>query len=1075
MSRCVFVVVMLSAACVLGHDKPSADFPKPTDTEPSNEPLLAPEEAAKRWQLPPGFKVTLFAAEPHVQQPIAMAFDSRGRLWVAENYTYAQREVNFDMTLRDRIVILEDVDNDGKFDKRTVFWDQAQKLTSIELGFGGVWALCAPHLLFIPDRNRDDVPDGPPEIILDGWDDNAVRHNIVNGLRWGPDGWLYGRHGILATSRPGTPGTPLDQRAPINCGMWRYHPTRKIVDIVCHGTTNPWGHDWDIHGELFMINTVIGHLWHVIPGAHYERMYGEDLNPYVYELIPQTADHFHWDTAETWSDIRKLGVTPTTDQAGGGHAHSGLMIYNGDNWPAEYRGNVFTINLHGRRINRDVLELGGTLPPLAPAGGEGLGVRGNSSSPLSPLGRGAGGEGPAAQPNARRAGFVARHRPDFAKTTDPWFRGLDLLPGPDGGVYIADWSDIGECHENDGVHRSSGRIFKILYSRIGEKTRVPDVSRMDIGNSHGLAVWAKNDWLARQALKRAQELISESRSEANAKELEAKREVVAGLSGEQFDQLTYVEESRGDIVQFRNLCIASHLPKGHREQLYRLILNCFPSESAHVQAWTVRLAADDFSSEKAIRDRFLEWASSNRSGLVLLHLASALQRLPHDDRWPIAEALAGRGEFAGDPVLPLMVWYGIEPAVPVQPEKALALAESSKMPKVRQFIARRLTTEIDRQPEAVAGLVRLLAKNANGDFRLDILRGMSDALRGWRKAKPPAGWAELASKLKQTSEVSKTSEVSALALELSVVFGDGRALDEIRQLVKSNAATPDARRQAIRALVQVRADGLAPLLQGLLGDRELGPDAIRGLAAVSDADTPRLLLDNYKRLQPTARAEAIVTLVSRPAYAQKLLDAVAAGTVDRMHVSPFQLRQMQSFGDDAVSKRIAAQWPELREISAEKARRIAGYKSQLAPDRLATANLPAGRKLFEKSCASCHVLFGAGGKAGPDLTGGQRSNLDYLLENIVDPSATVSANFKMSIVVLTDGRVLNGVVTEKTAKTITLQTPTDRLVLPLGDIEEQRESNLSLMPEGQLDVLKPDEVRDLIGYLMSPVQVDSGQ
>jgi putative membrane-bound dehydrogenase-like protein len=444
MSRGLCVVGLLSACFLLAGDKPTSNFPKPPDTEPSKEPFLSPDEALKRWQLPPGFKATLFAAEPDVQQPIAMAFDSRGRLWVAENYTYAQSGVNFDMTLRDRIVILEDVDNDGKFDKRTVFWDQAQKLTSIELGFGGVWALCAPHLLFIPDRNRDDVPDGEPEVILDGWDDNAVRHNIVNGLKWGPDGWLYGRHGILATSRPGSPGTPLEQRPPINCGIWRYHPTRKTVEVVCHGTTNPWGHDWDIHGELFMINTVIGHLWHILPGAHYQRMYGEDLNPYVYELIPQTADHFHWDTAETWSDIRKLGVTPTTDQAGGGHAHSGLMIYNGDNWPAEYRGDAFTVNLHGHRINRDALEVGQAFQPDTRSG------KSNSQAGKPDL----------------RAGFVAKHRPDFAKTTDPWFRGIDLLCGPDGGVYIADWSDVGECHENDGVHRSSGRIFKVTWEQV---------------------------------------------------------------------------------------------------------------------------------------------------------------------------------------------------------------------------------------------------------------------------------------------------------------------------------------------------------------------------------------------------------------------------------------------------------------------------------------------------------------------------------------------------------------------------------------------------------------------------------
>ncbi len=158
---------------------------------------MSPQEAAASIQLPEGFAVDLFAAEPEVQQPIGMAWDSRGRLWVAENYTYAEAAMNFDRKLSDRILIFQDADGDGKAEKRTVFWDQAKLLSSVEVGFGGVWALCPPNLLFIPDRNQDDVPDGPPEVVLNGFDADRVRHNLVNGLRWGPDGWLYGRHGIF--------------------------------------------------------------------------------------------------------------------------------------------------------------------------------------------------------------------------------------------------------------------------------------------------------------------------------------------------------------------------------------------------------------------------------------------------------------------------------------------------------------------------------------------------------------------------------------------------------------------------------------------------------------------------------------------------------------------------------------------------------------------------------------------------------------------------------------------------------------------------------------------------------------
>ncbi|GIW80576.1 MAG: hypothetical protein KatS3mg105_2383 [Gemmatales bacterium] len=198
-------------------------------------------------------------------------------------------------------------------------------------------------LIFTSFRTRTATtsPDGEPEIILDGWAVKGVGHNIVNGLTWGPDGWLYGRHGIMDTSFVGPPGATSAQRKRLNCAIWRYHPRWKKFEVVTHGTTNPWGLDYDDHGQMFFTNNVIGHLWHVIPGAHYKRMYGEDLNPYVYGLIDQHADHYHWDTGQKWTDSRS--AQGKHGQLGGGHSHCGGMIYLGDNWPARYRNTIFHV------------------------------------------------------------------------------------------------------------------------------------------------------------------------------------------------------------------------------------------------------------------------------------------------------------------------------------------------------------------------------------------------------------------------------------------------------------------------------------------------------------------------------------------------------------------------------------------------------------------------------------------------------------------------------------------------------------------------------------------------------------
>ena len=228
------------------------DTTQAVNTQAEGEHPPSPLAAAAKISVPNEFKVTLFAGEPYVHQPIAFDIDDRGRLWVVECYTY---EGNYDLDLHDRILIFEDTNGDGAFNSRKVFWDEGQRLTGITLGFGGVWVTSAPHLLFIADHDQDDKPDSPAKILLDGFSTRA-RHNMVNGLRWGPDGWLYGRHGITDTSTVGTPDTPSGKRTRLNCSIWRYHPTLKQFEIVTHGTTNPWGLDYNDYGQWFFTNNV---------------------------------------------------------------------------------------------------------------------------------------------------------------------------------------------------------------------------------------------------------------------------------------------------------------------------------------------------------------------------------------------------------------------------------------------------------------------------------------------------------------------------------------------------------------------------------------------------------------------------------------------------------------------------------------------------------------------------------------------------------------------------------------------------------------------------------------------------
>lgn len=951
------------------------DFPQPFNTE-KGDPMPA-EEVARTMELPQGFKCVVFAAEPDVQQPIAMTWDTKGRLWVAENYTYAENPKRWDTSLRDRIIILEDKDGDGKHDGRKVFWQGGSYLTSVETGYGGIWVLHNGTLSFIADKNSDDVPDGEPEVLLDGFNVKTIGHNIVNGLRWGPDGWLYGRHGITDTSAVGAPGTPLEKRTKLNCAIWRYHPTKKIFEVVAHGGTNSWGHDWNGNGDLFMINTVIGHLWHVIPGAYYRRMFGTHLNPHVYEVIEQTADHFHWDTgAESWSDIRK-GISSKTLELGGGHAHVGMLIYQGNNWPKEYHGAVLTCNLHGNRINMDRLEREG-------------------------------------------CGYVGKHAPDFMKAKDKWFRGIDLLHCPDGNVIVSDWSDSGECHDNDGVHRSSGRIYKIIYK---------EADRGQNGQPyHAYAGFKKH-------------ILGYDLTKLDKWDLET-------MNHERDDWWSRMASLE---LRSRGIEIKSIVMSEGKDRSY--ILNR--------ETWW----GDKIQNIK----QHLKYAEYGRAdGPMRLGLASSLQRLSVEDRWGIATALAKHAEDANDRQQPLMIWYGIEPSVAADPMKGVELIREAKIPTVRRLVARRIAEVIESKPEAVDALVALMSTAKIDNMVTDILDGMAAGLDGFSTAKKPKGWDELEKVL-----VGDGSENTIkLTRQLSVVFGSGRAAEELIVIVKNADGDANARLNAFKSLTRTAKPELLAVIRGLINDKVLATPARSALAAYDDPNIPKALLQPWPSRSEEQQAATVATLTSRPAYAKELLEAVKAKRVPATAITPFQARQIRSLGDESLTELLTEAWGEIRDTPEAKKAEFAKWEGVLKPETIAKADQSKGRMIFIAACAACHKMYGQGGAIGPELTGSDRRNLKYLLENVLDPSAVVPADFRVSVFQLKDGRTLTGVIPEQTERTLTLQTPAERLTIERTQIVKQEQLPMSLMPEGLLNALGDENVKNLIAYLMSNGQVE---
>jgi putative membrane-bound dehydrogenase-like protein len=954
---------------------------------------LAPDKAAAAMTVPEGFSVQLFAGEPDVQQPIAFCLDDRGRLWVAEAYSYPIRRK--DGEAKDRILIFEDTNGDGRFDKRTVFMEGLNLVSGLEVGFGGVWIGAAPYLLFVPCKEGEDKPSGPPQVLLDGWAYQDT-HETLNTFRWGPDGWLYGCHGVFTHSRVGKPGTSKEERVPINAGVWRYHPTRHVFEVFAHGTSNPWGLDFDPHGQAFVEACVIPHAYHIIQGGRYQRQAGTHFNPYTFADIQTIADHLHWQGADQWKSVASSG------SSGGGHAHAGLMIYQGGAWPAEYKDDkLFMGNIHGHRFNTDVLHRKGS-------------------------------------------GFVASHGPDFLQANDAWARFINLQYGPDGNVYFIDWYDKQACHTTnaDIWDRTNGRVYKVSYR--GTKPVTVDLGKLSDADLVQLQLH-DNQWFVRHARRLLQERAARGTLDRPA--------VHAAL-----DKIAF--ENADEVRRLRGLWTLHATGGLTAERIARAL----GDSNEYVRAWALQLALEGGEASPELLKRMTELARNDRSPVVRLYLASGLQRLPAAVRWDVLEELLAHGEDAADPNLPCMDWFAAEPLGGLDPARALALAGRAKLPSLLNFMVRRVAAP--GTPEAVSLVVDTLARAGDDATRRTILRGLADALKGRRRVAMPAGWRDVYDSLGHGTD----AEARALAFALGVVFGDDRAFAELRRILGDQHAASVARQAALASLLAGGDLALPPLLQRLVGEPSLRGAALRGLAAFDDPRTPDVILAALPSLTQEERRDALNTLAARATYALALLDAVVAKKLAATDVSADIIRQMRNLGDPKVDKRIAETWGIVRSTPIERARLIADYRKKLTAPWPTPADPVLGRALFAKTCQQCHTLFGVGGKVGPDITGSNRANLDYLLENILDPSAVIPKEYAATVFNLKSGRVVTGIVRGETPAAYTVVTQTETLTLSRDDVELRTPSELSMMPDDLLKQLNEEEVRALVAYLQSPVQ-----
>ena len=1057
-------------------------------------------EALKNLQLPTGFKAELIAAEPEVVQPIAMTWDERGRLWVIEGNSYPKpRELGAG---QDRILIFEDADGNGSFEKRTVFAEGISLASGIEIGFGGVWVGAAPYFMFIPDVDRDDKPDAThasyeasqtPKVpglkftayaLLDGWGSQDT-HETLNSFIWGPDGWLYGCHGVFTHSKVGKVGTPDEQRVPLNAGVWRYHPVRHTFEVFAHGTSNPWGLDYDQHGEFFVTACVIPHLYHIVPGGRYHRQGGQHFNPHTYDDIKTIADHAHFagsvkDNAH-WGPRKDGGiVADDTNQAGGGHAHCGLAIYQSSQFPAIYRNQLLFGNLHGHRLVNNYLDPKGST-------------------------------------------YIGRHGSDFMRSNDMHFIPVTQKVGPDGSLYVSDWSDKQVCHRGSNAiemwDRSNGRIYRISYGEGGAGTpvRTSDAAEGSVGTparteqndgkaaksneadkrSVGsrkairapldaaarefqfpkapfdlskendetlvkLAVQTENEWFSRMARR-----VLMERAGAN-KTNPAKDESISKTWTERKDAK----------ARLRMLWLAAcgYFPKVEAGSFGWAAL--LTDSDEYVRAWAWRLMGNEpemlrtviqypvvkdkqepvTAGRKSRSEGFLPLAETMKaetSPIVRREAASLLSRLSGTLGLELATALLAHAEDKDDPYIPLLIWYGIEPIVGSSAQAGLELAKASKMPKITDFIYRRFgAEEIGRTT-----LLRIAAESEDSAQREALLRTVVEAARAGNKVMPPNDWELMKSKLGESS----------LVAELEAFMGVEASVAVYRQKLTSQASLTE-REAALRILMQVRDSQTAALLHQVIesGDKAILRRAIQALATLPHEGTPALLLAKFSSFDATAQNDAINTLATTPAGARGLLLAVKDGRVSRSLLSPFLARQMDTLKDKQVKALIKEVWGDLNAPKADLEQRKVKFRTTLSPAALAKADAIKGKMIFTATCGTCHRLLGEGQDVGPDLTGSNRADLDYLLDNVLDPNAVIGKDYQLNVFELNDGRIASGVIKEETsaAYRVTLPGGIEQIVKK-AEVKKRTLSPMSTMPEGLFDALPADMLLDLVKYLQS--------
>ena len=978
----------------------------------------SPQEALASFRTGTGLTVETVLSEPQVRQPLFMDFDERGRLWVVQYIQYPNpaglKVLTWDKHLRK---VFDQVPPPPPFTapEHRKFKGQ-DKITIHE------------------DTNGDGKYD-LHKTFLEGL-------NMVTSLAHG-DGGVWVLHPPYLLFYPDRNQDDIPDRRPIvHLSGFNLEDTHSISNSLKFG---PDGWLYGCTGSTVTARVRV-HLDETAPRYPFlgQNIWRYHPDRHKFELFAEGG----WNNFGVDFDRagRLYSGTNGTQQAvhfvQGGYYQKGFGKHGPHTNPYTF-GHFFGMPIQGQKIrlvHQWIRYSSGAIPQL-----EGRLVGPNSL----------GNRIHALRMESRGSSFSTTEEENPLQTRDQWFRPVHCTIGPDGAIYVADFYDARITHVDprDNWDRSNGRIHRI---RTGDRGTGRPLNLGNFSSSQLLAILLeKNQWARRHARR----LLSARNDGPSLME----------LSRMLTDYTADNESSRQRALEALWILQGTSLPDTNPSKMRDILLAALRIPCPNLQRWAIRIAADHTID---LGLSLVEIADSTKNAEVISQLASTAQAL--GDR-PLIEALARRGDFAEDPFIPLQLWWALEGLISNHPARArelLSYAGFWDAPLFETALSERIGRRYmaERSPESLQ-MCALLLLRAKGTRHLNpLVRGMVLALEGTSlNPVPPDLDAALAQLWKPTGT---PREIIRLSLRLR----SPQALAEARPLLRESATPLGQRVDLIKALSELGDAPSEGIFLSLLQSDETEPTvrmaALTALRRYSGTGIPATLLNLYPDLNGDLRQVSLSLLASRPMWARQLLAAVSSGIIDKAAISQDSVLLMKSYRDPQIQSLLNKHFNSPQLSNSQKAKRIMDIKTLLSSGG-SGAKASKGSQIFAQHCAQCHKFKDQGRDIGPDLTGYEMKNLDYLVPAIIDPNLGIREGFELATITLrpvgdAPPVILTGFITDAGNLTVTIRDLSGiRTVIARKDLAQLTRAPISIMPEGLLDQLTDQQIRDLIAYLQS--------